>query len=70
VADTAMDNKMLIENQARIINSLGEKIKEQENDLRIMFNRCEATAKALTSGGACKRCGMKEKCKRLTKLEG
>ena len=67
MADKTMDNKMLIENQARIINSLGEKIKKQENDLRIMFNRCQATAKLLTSGGACKKCRMKEKCERLTK---
>lgn len=66
MADKESD-KVLIENQARIINDLGKKIKEMENDLRIMFNRCEATAKLLTSGGACKRCGMREKCERLTK---
>jgi len=60
-------DSVLIENQARIINDLGKKIKEMENDLRIMFNRCEATAKLLTSGGACRKCGMREKCERLTK---
>ena len=39
-----------------------ELLNEQKNDLRIMFNRCKATAKLLTSGGACKQCGMREKC--------
>ena len=42
-------------------------LKEQENDLRIMFNRCQATAKLLTSGSSCNGCTMREKCERLTK---
>ena len=42
-------------------------LKEQENDLRIMFNRCQATAKLLTSGSACNGCIKREKCERLTK---
>ena len=46
-----------------------ELLKEQENDLRIMFNRCQATAKLLTSGSACNGCIKREKCERLTKYE-
>ena len=46
-----------------------ELLKEQENDLRIMFNRCQATAKLLTSGSSCNGCIMREKCERLTKYE-
>lgn len=39
-----------------------EMLYEQGNDLRIMFNRCKATARLLTSGGACKMCHLREKC--------
>ena len=39
-------------------------MKEQENDLRIMFNRCQATAKLLTSGSSCDACLLREKCER------
>ena len=46
-----------------------ELLKEQENDLRIMFNRCQATAKLLTSGSSCDACLLREKCERLTKYE-
>ena len=46
----------------KVLDETVELLKEQKNDLRIMFNRCKATAKLLTSGGACKHCGMREKC--------
>jgi hypothetical protein len=39
-----------------------ELLKEQAHDLRTMFNRCEATTRALAGGGACKKCGLRDKC--------
>ena len=40
-----------------------ELIKELEKDLRIMFNRCEATARALAGEEACKDCMLRDKCR-------
>ena len=34
-------------------------LKEQQHDLRVMFNRCES----LTGKSACEFCGLRKKCK-------
>ena len=49
--------------QDKLLRDAVETLKEQEDKLRVMFNRCEA----LTSADMCDICALREKCEKLLK---